>query len=276
MSGYNGVILDLWGVVHNGVTATPGALATLEHLRLQGIGICLLSNSPRRRAQVAAQLAQMGIGSDRYDYLLTSGEMVFEALNDPTDSWHASLGRRCLHLGPVTLAGLLEKTNRDLVETVQAADFVVVTGTDGDQTTDDFVPVLEECASRKLPMICANPDLLVIIGERIAVCAGSIAKRYEMLGGQVRYHGKPYAGAYATSLKLLGLERSDVLAVGDSFRTDVAGANAAGIDVAFIVSGIHQEALSEGTGQGSLHDRLLDLVKLENARPQFVLPQFSW
>ncbi|WP_084044675.1 HAD superfamily hydrolase (TIGR01459 family) (plasmid) [Ensifer sp. WSM1721] len=266
---YRGVIVDLWGVLHDGEVAFPDAISALDALRSNGLAICLLSNAPRRARQVAERLTSMGLGPSKYNHLLTSGEFVYEALENTPDQWHAALGRRYFHLGPSDLRGLLSGSDRLEVFLPKNADFILNTGAGGQEEIDGATEVLQECASRKLPMICANPDLVVLIGNQLVICAGTLAEQYEALGGDVRYHGKPYSTAYRRALDLLGHERDEVLAVGDSLRTDVAGARNEGIDVVFIASGIHR------ADAGNL-EQLQQLLAGKPVLPTFVASHFRW
>ncbi|WP_050994700.1 TIGR01459 family HAD-type hydrolase [Sinorhizobium fredii] len=273
---YRGLIVDLWGVLHNGEVAFPDAISALDALRSNGLDICLLSNAPRRARQVAERLTSMGIGSSQYNHLITSGELVYEALEHAPDQWHAALGRRYLHLGPCDLRGLLSGSNRLEVFLPGNADFILNTGASGQQEIDEAAELLKEWAVRKLPMICANPDLVVLVGNRLVICAGTLAEQYEALGGDVRYHGKPYSSAYRRALDLLGHERHEVLAVGDSLRTDVAGARNEGMDVVFIASGIHRaDAGNLDAGKFSL-EQLQQLLVGKPVIPTYVASHFRW
>ncbi|WP_292449848.1 TIGR01459 family HAD-type hydrolase [Mesorhizobium sp.] len=266
----------IWGVVHDGEIAFPDAISTLDLLKSSGLDVCLLSNSPRRANQVAARLECMGIDPSLYGHIITSGELVFEALGDACDDWHAALGRRYFHLGQPDLAGLLWGLDRIEVDLPRSADFIVNTGTNGRQTLDDLAMLLDECALLDLPMICANPDLVVVAGDQTVLCAGTLAQRYEVLGGTVRYHGKPHSPAYRHALDLLGHERHEVLAVGDSLRTDVAGARNEGLDVVFIASGIHRAELGcIKPGEFQL-SRLQELLARQSDIPTFVARHFKW
>jgi HAD superfamily hydrolase (TIGR01459 family) len=275
---YDGFILDLWGVLHNGEQPYPGVIDCLDRLRAAGKRICLLSNAPRRCRSVVGKLSAMGITPDHYDHLMTSGEATYEALRDRPDGWHRALGRRCLHIGPERDDDVFEGLDLDMVDRAEDAEFVVNTGIDSfDETVADYAGLLADCARRRLPMICANPDLVVVVGTRMTICAGTLAAHYEDLGGDVRYHGKPHPPVYARCLDLLGLsDRSRIAAVGDSFRTDVAGANAAGIDALLITGGIHLEELAGGWGERPDPSRLLAAAKAGGHFPQAVLPRFAW
>ncbi|TWB41886.1 TIGR01459 family HAD-type hydrolase [Nitrospirillum pindoramense] len=256
---YDGFILDLWGVVHDGIAPYPGVPECLKTLRARGKRVCLLSNAPRRVDAAADRLTEMGLTPDHYDALLTSGEATHDALRDPPDAWHAALGPTLLHIGPDRDAGVyLDLPGRIKVDRPEDADFVLNTGiVDFSESLTDYEPILAACAALKLPMVCANPDLVVHVGPQLVICAGELARRYEELGGDVRQHGKPYPGVYARCFDLLGdIPRQRILAVGDSLRTDMAGANAAGIDGLLITGGIHREELG-------VADPLADLPDLD-------------
>ncbi len=274
---YDGFVLDLWGVLHDGGKPYPGAVECLDRLRAAGKRLCLLSNAPRRTASVVSKLEGMGIGRERYDHVMTSGEATHDALRDRPDAFHRDLGRRCFHIGPPRDDDVFEGLGLEMVGTPEEAEFVVNTGIDDfDETLEDYAPVLRRCAARGLPMVCANPDLVVYVGENLVICAGELARHYETLGGRVAWHGKPHAPVYRRCFDLLGLDPRRVLAVGDSLRTDVAGANAAGIDAALVTGGIHREELGTAWGEACDPARLGELTRASGHVPQVALPRFVW
>lgn len=273
---YRGMLIDLWGVLHDGEIALPGAVAVLNSLSSAGVRICLLSNSPRRATVVAARLQTMGITRDTYDHLITSGEAAWEALSDPVDVWHRALGKRYLHLAPAELAGLLSHTGRIAVDAPEEADFVVATGFDLSQSEAMLRDVLAACAARRLPMVCINPDLHVHIGARLIACAGTLASWYEKRGGIVHYHGKPHAPIYRRALELLSMTPDHVLAVGDSLRTDVLGAHQAGLESVLIAAGVHRDELGFTDDGGLDPGRLAELLACHQTWPTFVAARFSW
>lgn len=276
---YDGFILDLWGVVHDGVRPYEGVVECLSTLRTLGKRVCLLSNAPRRVAAAAAKLTAMGVTPDLYDALYTSGEASFEALRDRSDEWHAALGPRLFHIGPSRDNDVYDSlSDRERVDSPEQADFVINTGIDDyDETLDDYDPILRRCLDRGLPMLCANPDLVVVIDKELVICAGELARHYEGLGGDVRYHGKPHAPVYRRCFELLGgIDPSRILAVGDSLRTDVAGANAACIDSLFITGGIHREELGTPLGVLPGPERLAELLAGNPHRPTWAAPGLRW
>ncbi|AWK86377.1 TIGR01459 family HAD-type hydrolase [Azospirillum thermophilum] len=276
---YDGVILDLWGVIHDGEQPYPGVPDCLDRLRAAGKTICLLSNAPRRTGGVIAKLQGMGIGRERYHHVMTSGEATYDALRLRDDPWHAALGRRLYHIGPDRDRDVYDGLGYVLAERPEEADFVVNTGiVVFGETLEDYQPQLDACLRAGLPMICANPDLVVMVGPQMVICAGTLAARYEEMGGEVRQHGKPFAPVYGRCRDLLGIaDPRRILAVGDSFRTDVAGANAAGLDVALVTAGIHQEELG-GAAWGEAVDpvRLAQVAEAAGHIPTYSLPSLRW
>ena len=270
---YDGFILDLWGVVHDGVQPYPGARDCLEQLRAAGKRVVMLSNAPRRAGPVRRQLLRMGIEETLYDGVMTSGEATHLLLRDRPDDWSAALGRRVFHLGPDRDRNVLAGLDLELAETPEDATCVLNTGPDDHLNPTDptvFDPALQICAGRRLPMICANPDLEVIRGGVRVLCAGAFAQRYATMGGDVRSVGKPDPLIYGPVLDILALPKSRVIAVGDALRTDIAGAAAIGVDSCWALGGIHGGHLAES------RDQLDADLRAANLAPVAAIPQFVW
>lgn len=268
---YEGFIVDLWGVIHDGVTPYAGAVEALSQLQAMGKRVLLLSNAPRRAHVARAGLRAMGIADALYHDILTSGEATHDLLRERADPWFAALGRRVFHLGPERDRNLLDGLDIDVATTPEAADLVLNTGPDDERSQSalaDFEAILLACAASRLPMICANPDLEVIRGGVRVLCAGALALRYGELGGVVRWVGKPDPAIYVPALRSLGLPSGRVLAVGDSLRTDIAGAKAAGIDACWVLGGIHHERLQAGGAAAAAAEAGLD--------PLACVPAFAW
>jgi len=245
---YDGYILDLWGVIHDGVNPIPGAPEALARLHEAGKRAVLLSNAPRRAEVIGRQLRTMGIPDEHYTGIMTSGEASHWVLRDRPDAWYQALGDRVYHLGPARDRNLVEGLGLADVEDPAAASFVLNTGPDhlaDPSEADAWDPVLERCAAAGLPMICANPDLEVIRGGVRVLCAGTLALRYLEMGGDVRMLGKPDPHIYEPVLEMLGVPKARVLAVGDALRTDIAGAAATGVDSCWVLGGLHGEHLGD-------------------------------
>ncbi len=239
---YDGFILDLWGVIHDGVAPYLGAAECLLALRALGKRVVLLSNAPRRAGAIQGQLRKMGIPASAYDGVMTSGEATYLMLRDRSDPWYQALGNSVFHLGPERDRNVLHGLDLELCDTPDGAGFMLNTGPDDHLSPTDpaaYDAVLLDCAARGLPMICANPDLEVIRGGVRVICAGTLAQRYVAMGGDVRSLGKPDPAIYAPVLAMLDVPRSRVLAVGDALRTDIAGAAAVGLDACWVLGGLH-------------------------------------
>jgi HAD superfamily hydrolase (TIGR01459 family) len=277
---YDAFILDLWGVLHDGVRAYDHAVETLIALKQTGKPICLLSNVPRREAPTIERLNSLGLTPDLYDHLVTSGEATHQALKSPVDDWHRALGKQVYALSPREESEeLTVDTPKILVDDPAKADFLLAIGIGhADETLADYRPALDVGLSRNLPLLCANPDLIVNAGgDRLAICAGSFAQYYADQGGNVAYHGKPHAPIYQTCRDRLGLDsNSRILAIGDSMATDVTGAKRAGLDACLVTSGIHLRDLADRAGDQAHSMRLISLIGRYEYAPTYAIPLCRW
>lgn len=274
---YDGFILDLWGVIHDGTKPYPGAVETLARLKEAGKPTVLLSNAPRRGAALIEQMASIGIERQLYGDVMSSGEAVHLELQARTDPFFAKLGSRLYHLGPDRDRNVFEGLAYEAVP-LEQADFLINTGpVSFDDSVADYEDILSQGAKRGLPMICANPDITVIRLGVPVVCAGALAERYRELGGIVAQRGKPDPAIYPACLKALGLRPDQkALAVGDGLHTDIAGANAAGIDCVLVAGGIHRAELGIDWGAVPTPEAVSELLTAHAARPTAVIPTFRW
>ena len=249
--GYRGLIVDLWGVMHNGKTLFPEAVEALRRARQRGLQVQFLSNAPRRSASVASLLDAMGLHAGTYDGIVSSGEESWQALSARSEPFYAALGPRCFHLGAGAKdANMREGLDFAFQDEIDGADWILNTGPASSTDLNAWLPLLKTGLSAGLPMVCANPDRVVMRGTDKELCAGSLAQWYEEQGGAVSWHGKPFAPVYRKTRAVMGLRRHEVLAIGDSFTTDVAGARTAGIDVLLVNTGIHQSDLDDDLTAG--------------------------
>ncbi|MBA4130824.1 MAG: TIGR01459 family HAD-type hydrolase [Hyphomicrobium sp.] len=233
-------LVDIWGVMHNGVTPFLPAADACARFRRSGGTVLLLSNAPRPAASVVEQLDRIGVPRESYDTILTSGDASREMIQRAAEA-----GRAIGHIGPERDRGLFEGA-ADPVPMAKAQT-VVCSGLYDDEreTPETYIEILALLKKRGVDMICANPDLTVERGGRIIYCAGALAKAYEDMGGAVAYAGKPYLPVYDLAFERLealrgtAIPRGEVLAIGDGVGTDIAGAAAAGIDSVYVASGVH-------------------------------------
>ncbi|MEN3794103.1 TIGR01459 family HAD-type hydrolase [Fulvimarina sp. MAC3] len=252
--GYGAIICDVWGVVHNGVAKFPAAEEALLSARHKGLKVVLLTNSPRPRDGVVAQLAGMGFDENAYDHIVTSGDATRELIAKGEGPIH--------HIGPERDLDLFADLGVERVA-LEEATRVVVTGLfdDENETPDDYRKLLRELRDRELPMICANPDIVVQRGEKMIYCAGSIAREYASLGGEVAFAGKPHTPIYELAAERIGFDknaRHRILAIGDGMPTDIRGAQSFGVDVLFITLGIHSEELDSTDPSADSVTRLME------------------
>lgn len=273
-SSYDAFILDLWGCLHDGIAVYPAALDCLHRLRQAGKTSIILSNAPRRAKEVAARIAEMGIGRDLYAGLYCSGEETFRAITSGEIAALGGRGRRVHAImaardrAMIDDAGLIEATP-------EQADFILAIGIEtGAETVAQFEPALRIALERGLPLVCANPDLVVHRGGIEEICAGSIAQLYAEMGGSVAWFGKPYPAVYRRILADFALRPERVLGVGDSLRTDVAGGRGIGAGTLFTVGGIHHaEILVENRIEVA---RLEALCRKLGETPDFAIAHLAW
>ena len=227
---YDVLLSDVWGVVHNGVTAFASACDTLMRARARGATVIFITNAPRQSEVVARQLDRLHVPREAYDAIVSSGDVTRGVLQQRA-------GQSMFHIGPERDRSIYSGLNLHFAP-LEQADFVICSGLDDDdvETPDDYRDRLELMLKRKLFMVCGNPDVVVERGDRLVYCAGSIADLYATLGGEVLYAGKPYRPIYDLALakaeaaagRKVPLKR--VLAIGDSVRTDLKGARTVGVD----------------------------------------------
>lgn len=268
---YDVILCDVWGVLHNGVAPFMPASHALATARKAGKTVVLITNSPRPRAGVIAQLGAIGVLAEAYDRIVTSGDVTRDLI--------ASGPKKAFLLGPERDLPLFEGLDVELVS-ADDAETIVCTGLfdDETETPEDYHDMLTAMQARNVPMICANPDLIVERGDRLIPCAGALAIYYEQLGGTIRIAGKPHRPIYEASLaaarEIRGeFDMSRVLAIGDGMPTDVRGALDFGLDLLYIGGGIHA---GEYTINGEMDDALVNAwLKRENAAPRYWMPKLS-
>ena len=264
-------LCDIWGVLHNGEVAYPEASEALCEFRKAGGTVILITNAPRPLDDVERQITSLGVAPAAYDSIVTSGD-VTRALIDQV------AGRGVYHLGPERDRSLFEGLAVRLVG-LETATAVVCSGLFDDlvETPDDYSELLAAMRAKSLPMICANPDIIVERGSSLSYCAGALGAEYEKMGGKVAYAGKPKAPIYAAALSRVALLRGappnlhDVLAIGDGLKTDILGAHDFGIDALFVASGIHLDA-----GVGLTETSLRKLFENHPSRPVAAIERLTW
>ena len=248
VEGVEVVLSDIWGVLHNGIEAFPEACGALHTYRDQGGTVILITNAPRPAQSVQRQLRKLGVPDDAYDAIVTSGDLARHYV-----AGHP--GRKLFWIGPERDGGLYQGLDLVLAP-LDEADYIVCTGLFDDETesAEDYRVMLLKARERHVPLICASPDIVVERGDRLIYCAGAVAELYRELGGEVIFYGKPHRPIYERAIELAAEHRvhttklERVLAIGDSVRTDLAGAHGFGIACLFVTRGIHSDQF-EGVGE---------------------------
>ena len=270
---YDGILCDVWGVLHNGRAAWPGAIDALSRFRSQGGRVVMITNAPRPRQPVIEQLAGLGVPDGVFDAVVTSGDVTRNLIR--------SMPPRVFHLGPERDKRIYDNLDVELSDW-READSVVCTGLfdDRTETPEQYAELLAELNTRDLPFICANPDIVVEYGDAMLWCAGALARDYAALGGKTLIAGKPHEPIYKRAMEVLEtaagqpVAKDRVLAIGDGMPTDVKGAADFGLDLLYVSAGIHAADYGEPATPDPA--RLEAFLDKHGASPVGWLPRLVW
>lgn len=272
---YDYFIFDIWGVIHDGNAAYSGVVKAITFLRQKNKKICFLSNAPRRAFKVGEVLKKFGITPNLYDFILTSGEAAFLDFEKNQKNNFKDFGRNYFYIGPKKDIDLLAGLDYQITSDASCANIAITTGFDGDDSIlEEKMPQLREAKKSNLPLICVNPDLIVVKqnGAEL-ICAGALALEYQKMSGEVLYYGKPFEAVYKMVLEIFGCDKSaKILAIGDGMETDIKGANDFGIDSALVTGGILSNKLGIKYGQVADKNKLETVCKNYQLFPKFVIP----
>ena len=243
-ANYDAAYVDLWGCVHNGITAFPEAVAALQAFRARGGKVILVTNAPRGRTHVERQIAKMGVPSDAWDAIATSGDSARAAM------FMGAIGEKVWFMGEPHDLPFFEPLH--IIENPVAIECVELDEAEGIVCCGPFDPFADPALVRPqllyakqkgMKLLCANPDIVVDRGESREWCAGAIAALYTEMGGESLYFGKPHPPIYdlaARRLAALPDAPADprIIAIGDGIRTDILGAMGEGIDSLLITGGL--------------------------------------
>jgi HAD superfamily hydrolase (TIGR01459 family) len=266
---YDCLLCDVWGVLHNGVSAFPAAVAALTEFRAGGGRIVLITNAPRPAEPIRAQLRSLGVPDAAYDALVTSGDVTREVIA-------ARPGVKLMHVGPDRDLSFYDGLSIAFVDEGEA-ELISCTGLfdDSNETPDDYRDLLQRTAERRLPMICANPDIVVERGDRLIYCAGALARLYNELGGEAILVGKPHAPIYSAAKRAAAqVGGTRILAVGDGLATDIRGAVDNDVPALFVTGGIH--ASDFGPHGAPDRDRVAARLTAEGLSAVAYIPTLTW
>ncbi|NMG37671.1 TIGR01459 family HAD-type hydrolase [Chelativorans sp. ZYF759] len=269
---YSVILSDVWGVLHNGIAASPEAVAALVRQREQGKTVILITNAPRPHPSVIAQLQSLGVDDEAWDSVITSGDVTRRLIEEGP--------RKIYHIGPDRDLIIYDGLDVEMVDYPEAGA-IVCTGPFNDdvETPDDYAELLPLLRGRNLPFICANPDIVVERGDRLIWCAGALARDYARLGGRTLIAGKPhrpiYEAALAAAAEITGKEvpLDKVLAIGDGVLTDVKGAVDNGFDLLYVTTGIHAHEYAGESGPDP--EKLTAFLESHGYRPLASIPRLK-
>jgi len=257
-NAYDTFVIDLWGVIHNGITLNKKAIESIDQLKKNSKRIIFLSNAPRPSAKVIDFLISLNMNKKYLSNVVTSGEAAMHAINQN------KFGKKFYHLGPPRDFSIFEKV-KDNKTSIDNCDFILCTGLHDkyEDNLSSYSKFLKKHISKKL--VCTNPDLIVHRGNKEEYCAGYVAKIFENLGGETIYYGKPYKEIY----KMCFNKNEKVLLVGDNLRTDIKGANNLKKDCLFISNGVHRSEFKNNS-------ELQVLLKKYDVKATYYQEELKW
>ncbi len=272
---YDAFIIDLWGVVHDGINPYPGTVDCLNRMIESGKSVTFMSNTPRPWNTVYQRLKDFKVNLEP-EMILTSGDLVRSYLQEKT-TIPGIVHKKYYHLGAHRNADILHEIQVELVDNIEEADKLLLTlYMDEGEDVTQYDAIFEKALARKLPLVCANPDKIVVNGPYNRYCAGFFAERYESKGGKVIYYGKPHPAIYEVALKKISeqgiQDLKRILMIGDTMDTDVAGAMGAGIGSALVLSGNASTLLKDNIKPHHTEALLKDY----HYSPNWILDSLKW
>lgn len=279
MDSYDGFIMDQWGVLHNGIQTYDGVIDTLNHLKQRKKQVVILSNSAKRSDDNVERLKKFGIKPSHYKDVVTAGEVTWQGLKEQKEAPFKGLGQKCYLITRADDRTLLAGLDIEVVSDIEQAQFILITSFDSPKLKlEDLDPVFKKAVGKRLPAICANPDMITVYGHERAVGPGAVAKRYHDLGGMVHMIGKPHKAIFRYAQGLFSnIIPSRILVIGDSLQHDIAGAISVDMDNAFVTSGIHAGAFKPSmTPEQKRKEMEHQAQAYGGIRPNWVIDGLIW
>lgn len=279
MDSYDGFIMDQWGVLHNGLHPYDGVIDSLTHLKQRKKQVIILSNSAKRADDNVERLKKLGIKPGLYKAVVSAGEVTWRGLKEQKEAPFKGLGAKCYLISRPDDKSLLRDLDIELVTDIAEAEFILITSFDpASMKLEDMEPVFKKAVGKRIPAICANPDMVTVYGHERSIGPGAIAARYHELGGATHYIGKPHKTIFRYCLGLFDkVIPSRILVIGDSIQHDIAGAVGVDLDAAFVTSGIHANAFKPGMNAEQRRKVVEQLAQGHGGiRPTWVLDGLTW
>lgn len=278
---YSGFIIDQWGVLHDGVKAFDGVVECLRELQHRKKYVIILSNSGKRAYANEKRLAELGIQSNLYNEIVTSGEMTWQGLHDQNEGFFKNIGRKCLLISRGGDRSIVDDLDIEIAEDAKSADFLLISGADSpDMTLEDYEPLLRDAARYNLKALCANPDSLGVMNGRNVMGPGTLAARYKDFGGVVEYIGKPHQPIFNHCIKIL--QKQDIypgqtVVIGDTMAHDILGGSLVNMDTCLVKRGLHSNVFKTASSPAEVDKALDTLIRqYNNVRPKYLLDDLIW
>ena len=257
---YEAFFFDLYGVAHNGVKPFPGIINILKKIKILNKKVIFISNAPRKSREIKKFLNKIGLKKNLYFDVVSSGDITYQ-------NYLTKLKKKKYYfIGAKKDRDFCKDLKISEEKNLKKSNFILNLGMNDGETVNKYIKILRNAKKESLLMICVNPDLEVIRGKKKEFCAGSIALKYDELGGKVKYFGKPYRDFYKKTMTKIKIKnKNKILAIGDSLRTDILGANNFQIDSALVLSGIH----------GKIKE-IEKICKKTNIYPKFLFNKLKW
>lgn len=277
---YTGFIIDTWGVLHNGKDVYEGAIDCLRELKARKKFVLILSNTINRNDINAGYLADIGITPDLYSKILTSGEMAHKGFSEQKDNGFEGLGRDCFLIGGTRTEEFLKQCDINIVSSIKDASFLMISGWDTIDPSQNYDDILREAVRRKLKAIYINPDSRALLGAGYTTGTGPVAARYQEMAGVVHYIGKPYKPIFHYSIKILHdnhIYPGQTVMIGDTMAHDILGASLVNMDTCLVRSGMHAPAFKGVASPSDANKVLNNLVNQFNQiRPTYLVDKLKW
>ena len=276
---YMGMIIDQWGVLHDGDEVFDGVVECLKELKERKKTIIMLSNSSNRAAEAKAELKKMGIGPSLYKHMLTTGELIWQGLKDQNGVFK-ELGQKCYLISKTGESDLIEDNGIRQVSDITNASFVLVTGMPQDIDPKELDAILRKAIQLRLQLVCANPDSRALITMDYLMGQGLIARKYQDFGGIVHYIGKPHQPIFRSCIEFFQKHEiypAQTVVIGDTFAHDILGGQAAGMDTCLIRSGMHMANFAHCENLKEVDFALKNLMaQYNNVMPTYMAEKFIW
>jgi len=278
---YMGILIDDWGVLHDGEDAFPNAVDTLKELKERRKTIIILCNDRMRADEKKAQLKKMGIGPSLYQHIVTPFNVIQNSLRDRSEGLFKGHGEKAFVITRRGDLSILDDTDIEVVDDIERADFVLLMGMDYPmKTLEHYDPIIRRSIQRRLKAVCCNQDSKSLIGNNFLHGPGLLARRYEDAGGIVNYIGKPHPPIFRHCIDLLQEKEiypSHTIMLGDTMAHDILGAYAAGIDSCLFKSGLHAANFMHCSTLKEVDNTLKNLIiQYNNVMPKYLVDEMQW